>query len=260
MDGLKGCDCRKGGCMRGFGCGLARVLGISLAVMFGVSGCSGSKTDVVEAIRQTGALRVALVNTDSGFTSLEGEKPVGTEPELAAFIAENLGVTAQFQVCSREEAMEALAGNHADIAMGCFGRSESYEQGYETSGVYGKGFCYVVTKKGDYVGTIGGLKQRSVGVDRNLNEATKGLLYSAEGVSLMDFSDGETAAKALNDDTIQAYVCYEKQAKVLLENEGFQVQNLMNLEPEEYVLVVPAGSDELMNGINVLIRQFLESQ
>lgn len=246
--------------MRGFGSRLAGALGICLGVMLGVSGCSGSKTDVVEAIRQTGTLRVALVNTDSGFTSLDGEKPVGAEPELAAFIAENLGVTAEFQVCSREEALEALAGNQADIALGCFVRSGAFAQDYRLSAVYGKGFCYVVTKRGDYVGTIGGLKQRNVGVDRNLSESARGLLYSAEEISLTDFSDSKAAAGALKEDVIQAYVCYEGQAKELLENEELQVQNLMNLNPEEYVIVAPAGSADLVSGIDVLIRQFLENQ
>ena len=42
--------------------------------------------------------------------------------------------------------------------------------------------------------------------------------------------------------------------------EELQVQNLMNLEPEEYVIVAPNGSKELVDGMNVLIRQFLEDR
>ena len=64
----------------------------------------------------------------------------------------------------------------------------------------------------------------------------------------------------MKEGRIQGYVCYEKQARALLEDEDLQVQNLMNLEQEEYVIVAPAGSDKLVSGINTLIRQFLEER
>lgn len=236
-------------------------LAAALAVLaLGIVGCSGKKKDEVDRIQQAGVLRVALVDTDSGFTSMEGEKPVGVEPELASYVGEMLGVSTEFLVCGRQEALEKVAAGEADIGMGCISREGDFSDQYRLSDVYGKGFCYVVTRKGDFVGTIGGLRERSVGVERNLNEFTKNLLYSAEGISLTDYSDPKQAGEDLKEERIQGYVCYEKQARILLEDEDLQVQNLMNLEQEEYVIVVPAGSDKLVSGINTLIRQFLENR
>ncbi len=241
--------------------GVKRRLAIGVAVVMAVlAGCSGGKKDVVEAIRQAGILRVALVDSDNGFTALEGETPKGVEPELVNFIGQNLGVSVRFQVCEKEAALAAVENGEADIALGCISQSGALSERFLLTGVYGKGYCYVVTKKGDFVGTVGSLKNRAVGVDRNLDEVTKGALYSAEGISLMDMADVRKAEDELKGDIIQAYVCYEKQAKKLLAKEELQVQNLMNLEPEEYVIVAPNGSKELVDGMNVLIRQFLEDR
>ncbi len=236
---------------------LATVLAV---LALGIAGCSGKKKDEVELIRQSGVLRVALVDTGSGFTSVKGNEPVGVEPELASYVGEMLGVSTEFLVCGRQEALEKVAAGEADIGMGCISREGDFSDKYRLSDVYGKGFCYVVTIKGDFVGTIGGLNERTVGVEQNLNEVTKSLLYAAEGISLADYSDSGQAAEDLKEGRIQGYVCYEKQARALLEDEDLQVQNLMNLEQEEYVIVAPAGSDKLVSGINTLIRQFLEER
>lgn len=241
--------------------GIKRRLAFSAAVAMAVlAGCSGGKKDTVEAIRQAGVFRAALVDSDNGFTALEGETPVGIEPELVKFIGQNLGVSVQFQVCEKEEALAAVENGEADIALGCMGQSGALSERFLLTGVYGKGYCYVVTKKGDFVGTVGSLKNRAVGVDRNLDEVTKSALYAAEGISLMDMAEAGKAEEGLKGDIIQAYVCYEKQAKKLLVQEGLQVQNLMNLEPEEYVIVAQNDSKELVDGMNVLIRQFLEDR
>lgn len=229
------------------------------AVVLALGGCSGGGKDAVKKIQEAGVFRVALVDSDNGYTALEGETPVGVEPELAEFIGQNLGVGTELRVYGKEEALNAVETGEADIAMGCIGQSGAVLERFSTTGVYGKGYCYVVTKKGDFVGSIGGLNNRVVGVERTLDEVTRNALYSAEEISLMDMTDYEKAGEGLLGGTIQAYVCYEKQAKRLLVQEGLQVQNLMNLQPEEYVIVAPKGSGGLVDGMNVLIRQFLEN-
>ena len=45
-----------------------------------------------------------------------------------------------------------------------------------------------------------------------------------------------------------------------MEDETLQVQNLSNLEPEEFVIVAGKSDTVLIGGINTLIRQFLEKE
>ncbi|MCD8082511.1 MAG: transporter substrate-binding domain-containing protein, partial [Clostridiales bacterium] len=206
-------------------------------------------------------LTVALFNSDSPYTSLEGDVPVGLEPELAEYIANALGVQADFSLYEdRSAALAAVNQGEADIAMGCIHRSPSLTTEYLASTPYGKGYLYVATKRGDYVTTTGSLASSSVGVDRKLNEETRTHLYQADNIQITDYASLDDAKAAIDEETIRAYVCYENQAKLLLDEEELQVQNMMQLAPEEFCVAAQSSQQKLIDGIDVLIRQFTEQQ
>ncbi len=230
-----------------------------------VSGCGSKKSSDVEIIQNSGVLRVAIVDTQSSYTTVEagmpeGTKPAGLEPELAEYIASALSVTPQFRVYEKQEALEALNAGEADIALGCINGSASLDAEYLTSISYGTGYFYVVTRDDEFALTVGSLENSVVGVDSGLDAETRTGLYKASGISVLDIPSAEKAAEQLENGTIRAYICYEGQAKQLLENDGLQVQNLSNLEPENFVIAARKTDQTLVSGINVLIPQFLEAE
>ena len=85
-------------------------------------------------------------------------------------------------------------------------------------------------------------------------------LYQATGISVQDYENLQDAAADIKDGTIRAYICYEAQAKELALDSELQVQNLMNLDAEEFVIVAGKESQTLINGIDIIIRQFLEKE
>lgn len=241
----------------------AATLGILLSaavLLLGVGGCGKKSADRVSAIRQAGEFRVAIVNTESTYTYTSGDSVAGTEPELAKYIGEALGVKTDFLVCTRQEALNAVSEGNADIALGCINGSGSLAGSYLLSTPYGKGFFYAVTKKGDFVMTVGGLENSALGAASGLDDATRSQLYEADGISIVDYPSPDQAAAALKDGKIRAYICYEKQADELLADEELQVQNLSNLEPEEFVIAAGPSDQTLIDGINTLIQQFLEKE
>lgn len=239
-----------------------RGLAVAMILMTGLlaAGCAKKSSGAVERIQALGNLQVAIVDTQSRYTRLDGETLAGVEPELVQRIAQALGVTVQYQVCDKAEALAAVAAGEADIALGCINHSGSLSGEYLLSTEYGKGYFYAVTKAGDYVLTVGTLENASVGVDRELDEETRTKLYQAEGIRITDYGSAEEGKDAVKNGTIRAYICYEEQARALMEDEALQVQNLSNLEPEEFVIVARKSDTTLMNGINTLIRQFLEEE
>jgi len=85
---------------------------LGAALLVGVlagAGCAKKTVSDVERIQASGEFRVAIVDTDSRYTSLEGETPVGIEPKLAELIGENLGVDVVYQVRGKAEALAAVA-------------------------------------------------------------------------------------------------------------------------------------------------------
>ena len=227
--------------------------------LFG-AGCAKKTAGDVERIQASGNFRVAIVDTDSPYTSLEGETSVGIEPDLAEYIGEMLGVKVQYQVCGKKEALAAVADGEADVALGCLNRSGNLASDYLVSTSYGKGYFYVVTKTGDYALTIGALENSPVGVDRGLDEDTRSSLYQAEGVRIGDYDSPQAGAQAVKSGAIRAYVCYENQARLFLEDDELQVQNVSNLAPEEFVVVTGKENRTLASGMDTLIRQFLTEE
>lgn len=233
---------------------------LTAGIVLTIGGCSGKKDDQISQIKESGVFRVAIVNTDSRYTSFSGETPVGIEPELCDMIADALEVTTDYQVMSRSQALQAVSDGQADIAVGCMNATGRLADEYQVSTPYGKGFFYAVTKAGDYAMTVGALENSSVGVDSGLDEETRSQLYQASGISLRDYESIQDAAEDVKNGTIRAYICYENQAKELALNSELQVQNLMNLQAEEFVIVTGKDSQKLINGIDIMIRQFLEKE
>ena len=231
---------------------------LMLAVLLG--GCSKRSSSEVDTIRENGVLQVAIVDTKSQYTSIKDGKPTGIEPDLAQYIAKALGVETGYQIYDKKKALEALSSGEVDIALGCINSSVSLNADYLLTTSYGKGYVYVVTKTGDYALTVGSFSDSSIGLERNLDEETRGRFYEAEGIQISDYSSAEDASKAILAGSIRAYVCYEDQAKQLLENPELQIQQIANLEPEEFVIVTRKNSQTLASGINTLIRQFLEEE
>lgn len=238
----------------------AAVAALGLALILSGAGCARKTSNEVERIQGAGILKVALVDTGSRYMDMAGEEPVGIEPELAKFIASALGVEVRYQVCEKTEALEAVAAGEADIALGCINNSAGLAGEYLTSTSYGKGYFYAVTRTGDYALTVGSFKDSDLGADGNLDEATRTALYQAEGVQVKDYDSWQAAGEDVKEGLIRAYICYEDQAGALLEDEELQVQNVANLKPEEFVVVAAKSDTVLINGINTLIRQFLEEE
>ena len=117
-----------------------RKRGLAAILVMGVltAGCAKKTSGAVERIQALGNLRAAIVDTQSRYTQLEGETLVGIEPELVQWIADALGVTVQYQVCNKSEALAAVAAGEADIALGCINHSGSLSGEYLVSTEYVK--------------------------------------------------------------------------------------------------------------------------
>lgn len=238
---------------------LAAIL-LAAGALLSVGGCSGGQESRVKMIQDAGVLKAAIVNSDSRYTSLEGQTPVGLEPELVQVVADALGVEPQYQIVDREEALAAVSGGLADMALGCINGSGSLDEDYNMSTPYGKGFIYAVSKKGDYTLTVGSFEDSVVGAARGLDDDSRTQLYKASGVTVNEYGSAAAAAADIKEGRIRAYICYAAQAEELLADEQLQVQNVANMEPEEFVVLTGKGDQTLSNGIDVLIRQLLEKE
>ena len=236
------------------------VVVLAAGLALSVSGCSGKTVDSVKAIQEAGVLKVAIVDSDNGFTKLQGTEPVGIEPELVANIASALGASTEYQILDRNAALQAVTDGTADIALGCINGSQSLTNNYLCTTSYGKGFFYAVTEKGDYAQSAGAFENSAVGVNKNMDEDHRSQLSAASGITISEYGNAETAAQDIKSGRIRAYICGEAEAKELLADTELQVQNMFEMTPDQYVIVAGKDDQTLVNGMNTLISQFLTKE
>ena len=236
----------------------ALILAAGLALT--VSGCSEKNVDSVKTIQEAGVLKAAIVNSDNGYTRIQGTELIGLEPDLAGAIAAALGADVEYQVMDRNAALQAVTDGTADIALGCINGSASIGQNFLCTTYYGKGFFYVVTKKGDYAQSLGSLEKSAVGVSKNMDDDHRSQLSMEEGIKVSEYGSTDVVAEDIKNGRIRAYVCGEAEAKELLSDMELQVQNMFDMDPEKYVIVAEKEDQALVSGMNTLIAQFLTKE
>ena len=169
---------------------------LAAGLVLSVSGCSEKTADSVKTIQDSGVFKIAIVNSDNYYTRLEGSNPVGMEPELVETIAAALGTATEYQVLSETAALEAVASGTADIAIGCISGSSGLSDQYSFTTSYGKGFYYVVTKKGDYAQSAGAFSNSVVGVNNRLSDDTRGQFNVSEGITLNEYASAHRKRNA----------------------------------------------------------------
>ncbi len=101
-----------------------RWMAVAAVLVTGIlaAGCAKKSSGAVERIQALGNLRAAIVDTQSRYTKLDGDTPVGIEPDLVQWIADALGVTVQYQVCDKAEALAAVAAGYCSGVYQSFGK------------------------------------------------------------------------------------------------------------------------------------------
>ena len=223
-----------------------------------LTGCGGKK-DALSAIRESGTLRIALVETGDPFARVVDGQPEGIEPDLAGQTAEALGVTVSYTVMDREEALDAVASGEADLAMGGLTENSGTSRGLLASVSYGKRFLYFVTKDGVYVNSSSELNDQTIGICSGMSPETVEVLTLSGNMETLRFEDVSAAEESLKNGEIMGYFCYRQEAEEFMRKDGVLVQNLPFLVWEEYCAQASPDNTALISGLNVLIQRQLEA-
>lgn len=221
-------------------------------------GCGSKKDTSVSDIQKRGVLRVAVPDKDSAFLYRDADgNYIGTEKEIVDTIAGALGVGVQYITEKPDVFTDKLDTGEADMAIGSI-VFDSTRHGRDLSSVvYGGDYLYVVTERGIYVGNLDVFEKKSVGISNAVPGVTRSPIYSVSDVEVIDYNNLNSAKTALDNMEIAAYFCYRQEAEQLIANGRYQVQNISEIGREDYVILTPGSSVELMNGINVLVEQYL---
>ncbi len=224
---------------------------------------------------------VLVMATNAAFPPYEykeGEEIVGIDAEIAAAIAEKLGMTLKIEDVDFGAALTGVAEGKYDMGMAGITVTEDRQKTMDFSTTYATGIQVMIVADGseitgldsvfnfDEEGNPESLKNPDIKI--GVQENTTGDIYSSSAVSGWGFNDlnedesvktdrvvryktGAEAVAALKTGKVDMVIIDNEPAKSFVAaNEGVHIIETENYAEEEYAICVKKGNTELLEKIN----------
>ena len=232
--------------------------------------CAAEEQTALDRVLERGSLIVATDAAWPPFEYMEGENIVGADMEIAADIAESLGVELEIINVAFDSLSMYLDNKEADLAIAAITVTEERAEVLEFSEPYCKSGQFIIVKEDDEtVTTIDDLAGYIIGVHLGTtgdflasDEVNMGVLMGT-GASVQQYKDLTVAAMGLNAGDVQAIVCDKQLAEnICVINEGlkcFAVEYADGTSTEEeYAVAAAKGETELIEKVNAVVTPLLE--
>lgn len=195
----------------------------------------------------------------------EGDKVVGIDAEIAALLAEKLGMTLKIEDMKFDSIITAVSTGGADFGMAGLTVTEDRKKDVNFTNTYATGKQVVIVKDGGAVASLDDLDGKKIGVQLG----TTGDIYATddygkneddtENGNVIRYNNGNEAVLALLGGSVDAVIIDNEPAKSLVAaNEG---KGLSILETEyvyeEYAIAVSKENTELLNKLNTAIDELI---
>jgi len=190
----------------------------------------------------------------------EGDKVVGIDAEIAAVIAEKLGMELEIVDTAFDSIIPAIVAGKYDMGMAGMTVTEERLEEVNFSDSYATGVQVVIVKEGSEITTVDDLpgdKKYTIGVQTG----TTGDLYSTwdiedEGLGTVSrFNKGADAVEALKIGKVDCVIIDNEPAKAFVaESEGLKILDTAYAE-EQYAVAVSKDNTELLENINKALAE-----
>lgn len=186
----------------------------------------------------------------------EGGKIVGIDAEIAAAIAEKLGLELQISDMEFGSIIAAVQTGRADIGMAGMTVTEDRLENVNFSTTYAIGKQVVIVSEDSDIASIDDLGGKKIGVQ----ESTTGDIYISEDYgddAVSRYAKGAEAVLALLQGKVDAVVIDNEPAKVFVEqNPGLKILETEYVL-EEYAIAVAKKNEDLLNKINKALDELI---
>lgn len=183
------------------------------------------------------------------YESYEGTEIVGIDAEVAAAIAEKLGMELVIEDMKFDSIISSVVSGGADMAMAGLTVTDERKESVDFSVSYATGIQSVIVKSGSDIKTLDDLAGKKIGVQLT----TTGDIYASDDYgddNVIKYNKGADAVLALVGGDIDAVIIDNQPAKVFVEqNAGLEILPT-EYAVEEYAIAVKKGNTELLDQIN----------
>lgn len=190
----------------------------------------------------------------------EGDVIVGIDAEIAAAIAEKLGMELYIQDMQFDSILTAVQTGSVDFGMAGMTVTEERLESVNFTSSYATGVQSIIVKEGSAITTVDDLYAEGAAYKVGVQLGTTGDIYStddfgAENVS--QFANGNEAVMALLGGAVDCVIIDNQPAKALVEaNEGLVILETSYAD-EEYAICIAKENTELLESINAAIDELI---
>ncbi len=224
-------------------------------------GSDASQTEEDEdAAQAEESQEVLVMATNAEFPPYEyydGGEIVGIDAEIAAAIAENLGMTLEIEDMAFDSIVTSVATGKADMGVAGMTVTEDRLENVNFTDPYATATQVVILREDSEIADTDGLEGKTVGVQLG----TTGDLFAEDipDVTVERYNKGFEAVQALSQGKIDAVIIDQEPAKVFVEeNEGLKILDEA-YTVEEYAIAVAKDNTELLEQINGALAELKES-
>ena len=246
---------------------IATAFALALAMTIGMCGVTvmADEQTALDRVLESGKLVVATDAAWAPFEYMEGENVVGADLEIAADIAEALGVELEIINVAIDSLSMYLDNGEADLVLAAMTVTEERAEVMEFSEPYCDSSQYIIVKEGDenvsciddLAGYIVGVHLGTTGDFLVSDEVNMGVLMGT-GATVQQYKDLAIAAMGLNAGDVQAIVCDKQLAEnICTVNDGLvcfeAVYEDGSNTQEQYAVAAKKGETELIEKVNEVV-------
>lgn len=207
---------------------------------------------------------VLTMGTNAAFPPyeyFENEKIVGIDAEVAAAIAEKLGMTIDIQHMDFDAIVTAVSTGKVDMGMAGMTVTEDRLQSVNFSVSYATGVQVVIVKEDSPIVSLDDLYAEGAAYVVGVQEATTGDIYCTDDFGeerVAKYKTGADAVAALTAGKVDCVIIDNEPAKAFVNaNEGLKILET-EYAVEDYAIAVAQENTELLEKINAALEALIE--
>jgi len=237
----------------------ALVLALAMTVCL-LAGCGSKGVGTVEE----GVLIMATNAEFPPYEYIENNEVVGIDVEIAAAIAEKLGLELKVENMEFDSIISSVKGGKVDIgAAGMTVTPERLEEvNFTTS--YATGVQVVIVTEDSAITSVDDLFAEGANHTIGVQLATTGDLYSTwdiedEGLGTVDrYNKGADAVMALKSGKVDCVIIDNEPAKAFVaENEGLKILDT-EYAVEDYAIAISKNNEDLLEAVDKALNELIE--
>ncbi len=184
----------------------------------------------------------------------EGQEVVGIDAEMAAAVAEKLGMELKIEDMAFDSIIPALSSGKVDIGVAGMTVTEDRLKNVSFTDTYATATQAIIVREDSEITGADDLDGKKIGVQ----QGTTGDLFVSDITEPERFNKGMEAVMALSQSKLDAVVIDNEPAKVFVsEVEGLKILDEAFAE-EEYAIAVAKDNTELVEKINTALAELKE--